>query len=337
VADVDWSDPESVTDALEAYAGDLEEAVAALVAFATGAALTYLLGLLGGIRVAWDAAPDEDSARRRVGGALAGTPPARPVPPARLAAIAGLGAAAVAGLAGVRVPSDASPSTLALTTAATALREYRARTARPAWQADPPRTAAEAEDAVATQLTSLRRAALGVDMAARTAAADGEAAAGRTARLHRVWVTERDGCVVCLSLAGQVVAPGEAFDAAATFGPYDPPPVWGDALDAPPRHPHCRCRLGWGTPTQLVGSGYAAGLEREARRSIVRGWSLESESPAVRLRAAERLLAQGAGLPKSVEAYGRKAVREGAWPRGRAFPGASPAPQLLRPTPGGTP
>lgn len=49
-------------------------------------------------------------------------------------------------------------------------------------------------------------------------------------------------------------------------------------------------------------------LQREARRSVAKGMSGSDSLPA-RLRATSALLAVGAGLPKSVEAKARAAVR----------------------------
>lgn len=121
-----------------------------------------------------------------------------------------------------------------------------------------------------------------------------------------LWVAERDACVICLALAGHIADPmeGLGFDEFATYGPYEPPSIWppGMPLMRPPRHPHCRCQV-------CVWLGSAPGqpdlperLKHEAARSILKGWSLPSESNRVRLRAAEQLLhAGGRGLPKTVQ------------------------------------
>lgn len=159
----------------------------------------------------------------------------------------------------------------------------------------------------------------------------GQIAARRGARL--LWVAEPDACVVCLALSGHLADPstGEWFDEEATFGkPGSAPAVWppDEPLDSPPRHPNCRCIMeiwhgaavpaGGAEETALYnrpGIGarvdLPAALRREAKRSIVYGWSVPSESGVVRLEAASRLLAHGAGLPKSVEARGRAAVKSG--------------------------
>lgn len=143
-----------------------------------------------------------------------------------------------------------------------------------------------------------------------------------------MWLAERDACVVCLALSGHVAPYGGSFDASATFGDK-PLPVWPPGpLERPPRHPHCRCRVtpwighdtagaltasipGWHKGQASANESLSDALKREARRSVLKGWSLESESEAVRLRAADRLLQRGANLPKTVEQQARKAVRTG--------------------------
>lgn len=130
-----------------------------------------------------------------------------------------------------------------------------------------------------------------------------------------VWVAERDACVNCIALSGQVARIGQPFDGSLTWG--DKALQWSGFSGKPPRHPHCRCRLipwdgGQETPNAL---------KREAERSIARGWSLPSESNAARLRALDRLLRQGTGLPPSVVRRARQALAAGNFPQGRNFPG----------------
>lgn len=143
-----------------------------------------------------------------------------------------------------------------------------------------------------------------------------------------LWIAERDACVVCLALAGQLADPneGEGFDEFATFGPYEPPSVWpfGMPLMRPPRHPHCRCQV-------CVWLGSAPGqpdlperLRHEAARSVLKGWSLPSESNRVRLEAASRLLASGGrGLPRSVQEEAALAIARGRF-KSRAVPHYTP-------------
>lgn len=152
------------------------------------------------------------------------------------------------------------------------------------------------------------------------AAAGSETVADRAGAQGLVWVAERDACLTCQALSGQTVRIGEKFPPGLTFA--DRPLKWRRFTGRPPRHPHCRCRVQpWHGEQSVVAS-----LQREARRSVVRGFSLPSESNAARLRAARRVLGRGAALPRSVEAYGRGAVASGRFPRGRNVPtGRRPA------------
>lgn len=163
------------------------------------------------------------------------------------------------------------------------------------------------------------------------ASSDGMAAVAARSGAHLLWVAERDACVVCLALSGHLSDPstGETFDEDATFGkPGSAPAIWplGDPLTRPPRHPFCRCHMElwfgpfstpfgpqdnalYRRPDIAAGVDLPAALRREAKRSVLRGWSLPSESQAVRLSAADRLLQRGAGMPKSVEDRAVRAVR----------------------------
>jgi hypothetical protein len=129
---------------------------------------------------------------------------------------------------------------------------------------------------------------------------------GDATRSPMVWEAERDACVYCLALAGEVVDAGDTFPKADL---YAPAPTSMATVDAPPLHPNCRCRL-----AVLVERSYADALKREAQRSILRGHSLASESEAVRVRAAARLLERDPVAPKSVKAYAAKAVKAGRFP-----------------------
>lgn len=151
-----------------------------------------------------------------------------------------------------------------------------------------------------------------------------------------LWVAERDACVVCLALSGRLSDPstGEAFDEEATFGkPGSAMSVWpiGMPLTRPPRHPFCRCHLEiwfgvstgeggphddalYNRPDIAAGVDLPAALRREAKRSVLRGWSLPTESHKVRLDAADRLLQRGAGMPTSVEDRARRAIRNRRFP-----------------------
>lgn len=130
---------------------------------------------------------------------------------------------------------------------------------------------------------------------------------GEATRSPMVWEAERDACVYCLALAGEIVQKaGDLFPAADLYAPTPPSMT---TKTAPPLHPHCRCRL-----AVLVSREYADALKREAQRSILRGHSLASESHAVRIRAAERLLARNPVAPKTVKAFAAAAVKRGRFP-----------------------
>jgi hypothetical protein len=120
-----------------------------------------------------------------------------------------------------------------------------------------------------------------------------------------VWVAERDACLHCLAYAGQTTTPTGVFPPDLTYG--DKPLQQPGPLTGPGLHPHCRCTLEVLDPTDTA---VPVSLVREAKRSVLRGWA-DQESEAARLRAAARLLDAGAGLPKTVEARARRAVRAG--------------------------
>lgn len=193
-------------------------------------------------------------------------------------------------------------------------------------------TAARAsEKAIAAELAKARKLArAGADpatilspvLAARTALARdvttlvnaagnaGSTAVADRAGLATVWVAETNACVECLAYSGRIAKPGKAFPGGLTYGAksYNPEPV-----AYPPRHPRCRC-----TVEPLRSREYADALRREADRSVLRGFSLESERMSVRVDAAERLVAKGVDAPRSVIAYARRAVKAGTFPtRGR--------------------
>lgn len=129
-----------------------------------------------------------------------------------------------------------------------------------------------------------------------------------------VWVAETNACVHCLAYSGRTAAAGKDYPGGLTYGRKS---YFPDAINSPPRHPHCRCTL-----EPLVSQEYADALRREADRSVLRGFSLESESMAVRIDAADRLVASDPNAPKSVIAYAKKSIKDGKFPtRGRPLDG----------------
>ena len=128
-----------------------------------------------------------------------------------------------------------------------------------------------------------------------------------------LWVAERNACVHCLAYSGVLAEPGNAFPPDLTFGTTPLTPWPNGILDRPPLHVNCRCRI---TPWQGSGSGGTTfslpdALKREAQRSITKGWSLPSESEAVRLKAADDLLKRGTDLPPSVQQVAERAIARG--------------------------
>jgi hypothetical protein len=154
----------------------------------------------------------------------------------------------------------------------------------------------------------------------------GSTAVADALKLPTVWVAETNACVECLRYSGVVAKSGAAFPGGLTYGAksYNLNPI-----ETPPRHPNCRC-----TVEPLVSREYADALRREADRSVLRGFSLESESMGTRIEAANRLVERGVDAPKSVVAYSRKAIKEGKFPtRGR--PSSSAPPKRPPPDPRG--
>src|SRR5690606_27475214 len=93
-----------------------------------------------------------------------------------------------------------------------------------------------------------------------------------------------------------------------------------EPIDGPPAHPHCRCAVSPWLPSEIPGGvDLPEALRREARRAVLKGWSLDSESNAARLLAAGRLLERGPGMPESVEREARRAIRVGRF-RSRKVP-----------------
>lgn len=134
---------------------------------------------------------------------------------------------------------------------------------------------------------------------------EGVVASASAAKLKLVWVAETNACVHCLAYSGRTTVAGRDWPKGLSYlgsNPYDAPGK------CPPLHPNCRCTL-----EVLNEPSYADALRREADRSVLRGFSLESESMRTRVAAAERLLEQGVDAPKSVIAYARKSVTAGAF------------------------
>lgn len=129
----------------------------------------------------------------------------------------------------------------------------------------------------------------------------------------RLWRAERGACVFCLSLAGALAEPGEAFRPVVDVADASQTP--DHPLLEPPAHPYCRCKLEWwlgAAEADLTPVDLPLALRREAQRSIASG-TANASGPA-RVRAADRLLdVAGLLIPKTVQRRARKAVQVGTF------------------------
>jgi hypothetical protein len=130
----------------------------------------------------------------------------------------------------------------------------------------------------------------------------------------RVWVAEADACAVCLAYTGRVVKTDEPFPGGLSWDPKQRR-TNAPAVDGPPKHPHCRCRVvPWSDSWKADGIPFPEALRREAERAIGYGRARPSESRAVRLRAARELLRTVDDLLPAVETTARTALRNGRFP-----------------------
>jgi hypothetical protein len=166
---------------------------------------------------------------------------------------------------------------------------------------------------VAPALAATNRAGAATRWAANRAVNVGTAAVAEHLDADVLWVAERNACLTCLALSGQVRPADGVFDASLTFDQHPMPlfPIGNpQPLDHPPRHPNCRCR----TRIWLPGSdpGFLDALKREAQRTVVRGTSDYASEPA-KLTAADRLLRHPTLLPATVRYRARRAVNTGTF------------------------
>lgn len=215
---------------------------------------------------------------------------------------------------GLLLPLEEEPSR-AMESAAASARDRIDTAVNLLKEADSPQKVAAAMG-VADQ--SVGRAAAGAEYAVDSAANSAPRRIAVALGEQLLWVAERDACIVCLALAGHLIDPneGEAFDEEATFGePGSAMEVWprGMPLMGPPRHNHCHCHTEVWRRSLAGQPDYPTALRREALRSVAKGWSKPSESHPARLRAAERILADGrAGqLPVSVQREAAASVARG--------------------------
>ena len=187
-------------------------------------------------------------------------------------------------------------------------------------------TAGPAFSDVAAALAKAHRAANDAQaatvQAVNGAANTGIAAVADALDAQRLLIAEPDACLTCLGLSGRVADPGQSFDAAHAAAFTAKPRIWPPGpIYSPPIHPHCRCRTAVWRGSVAGAVDLPAALRREAQRSVLKGWSLPSESGPERVRAAQRLLNRGVNAPATVQAYARAAVRRGRFTT-RAVPAA---------------
>lgn len=218
----------------------------------------------------------------------------------------GLGATDAARAAGIKPPTDNAPKVL-ITASTDVGRDVVKLVAQARKLA---RSGADIEVALAPLLGAANAVKRNTTTLVNSAGNAGVVAAASAADARIVWVAETNACVHCLAYSGRTVAAGKAFPKGLSYlesNPYDAPGKH------PPLHPNCRCTL------EVLGDqSYADALRREADRSVLRGFSLESESMRTRVAAAERLLEQGVDAPKTVIKYAEQQVAAGRFPtRGR--------------------
>jgi hypothetical protein len=167
---------------------------------------------------------------------------------------------------------------------------------------------ADAENVVTQARAALLTAERTTRWATNRAVADGSTSVTKAVGGARLWVPERNACRHCLAYAGEVASVDAPFPAGLTFADN---PLSDEPVDNPPLHPNCRCRITPWLGHRADGGDVdmPAALKREARRSVLLGVGPETESTAVRLRAADRLLRSGVKAPASVLAKSRRAVK----------------------------
>lgn len=134
---------------------------------------------------------------------------------------------------------------------------------------------------------------------------------------QEILIGERNACARCQSFQGAIAEPPAFVFHPVLLGRWLAP---ADHLGLTlPFHPHerCRGRLVRADDPRISSvmdpSSLTNVLRREAKRSIVLGIALPSESAALRRRAAQELLDRrgGAGLPKTVQTRARRRIAAG--------------------------
>lgn len=120
---------------------------------------------------------------------------------------------------------------------------------------------------------------------------DGAAQAIATLDARALWVTEPDACVACLAYAGRLADRDGYFPGGLSMDPAQRSTTTA-AIEGPPKHPNCRCRLvPWRDEWASGRTALPDLLRRQALRSIATGGGRPSESRTARIRAARALAA----------------------------------------------
>lgn len=165
---------------------------------------------------------------------------------------------------------------------------------------------------VTSKVTSSGKGAEGTTRwSANRAVNQGIADAAARAGMRLLWAAERNACLKCLAYSGLAVAVGKDFPVGLTLG-TGKSTLGG--VPYPPLHRYCRCRVRpyAGPDATQKGADEASGLQREAMRTVARGWSDYASLPE-RLRAVDLLLKRGFQLPKSVLARADRDRKRGSF------------------------
>lgn len=140
---------------------------------------------------------------------------------------------------------------------------------------------------------------------------DAAAQAATALDARGLWVSEPDACVRCLAYAGRLADRDGRFPGGLSLDPAQRSTTVA-ALDGPPAHPNCRCRLvPWRDEWAHGGTALPDLLRAQALRSVAMGRARPSESNAARIRAARYLLAQRGSIPDRLRRHAQSAVAAG--------------------------
>lgn len=104
-----------------------------------------------------------------------------------------------------------------------------------------------------------------------------------------LWVAEPDACVICLAYAGRLADRDGRFPGGLSMDPASRSTTKA-AIEGPPAHPNCRCRLvPWRDEWAHGPTTLPELLRQQALTSIATGGGRPTESRTARIRAAQAL------------------------------------------------